>query len=447
MKNMDISGRILISAAALLISVCLSAGPADGRAAVSAAVSDTVSAAVSAADTVSTAAEDSTEMFNALDYSLQKRYMDRGEPFVKSRFSDNTFLSIHAGTEQYVPFGYSTFAWGASMRISYGKWFDAYNALRISLAADEHFNNQDKQRVWGYGIDVSHMFNISRYFGGYKPGRFFEISTVEGLKYRYTTYKGDRGINAVGIHGGFNLKMNVARNLDFFVEPIVTCYSDGVDHSGPWNWRIYDIAYGGTMGLSYRFHSDKDIERGPDSSGESFVSLSAGPQFQNSALVYEKMGLRSMGGHYVISYGKWFSNVFALRVSGFFSHDRWIEYVGGERRSTLYYGARVEGMLDMVSLCSGGRRQRLSVPVIFGPEIGGMTKRELENDIRRAYLGLSGGLQVKYRVSGWFSVFVEPHFSIVPYSVVEDVLDPLKNVGTNYYDNTISLNLGVEFSL
>ena len=401
------------------------------------------------ADTVSrTAPSDSTDKgFDALRYSLQKRYIYRGEPFVKNRFTDNTFLSFQAGSEQFVPFGNSTFGWGLAMKLSYGKWIDAYNAVRVSLAAERHFRNVNRAHIWNVGFDVSHMFNLSSYFGGYKPDRFFEISTVEGFKYRYSILDGN-GIHAGALHIGFNLKMNVAKGLDFFVEPLVSCYSDGGDHSGPWNWRIYDIAYGGTIGLSYRMHSDKNIKRGPAGKGDSFISLSAGPQFQHSDLVRETMGVfRSMGAQYTLSYGKWFSRVFALRATGFFSHDKWIEYIDGTRKNTLYYGARVEGMLDLFGLFRSGRKSDFSIPLLFGPEVACLTKQELSGSFTRFYLGLTGGVQFKYRVLEYLSVFVEPRFSVSPYDVVNESFDPLRNVGVNYYDSVYSLNLGVELNM
>ena len=385
--------------------------------------------------------------FDALEYSLQKRHIFRGRPFVAGRFTDNTFISIHGGTEQLAPMGNSTIAWGMALKLSYGKWIDAYNAFRLSLAVEDRFRNADKSHVWNVGLDIAHMFNLSSYFGGYNPSRFFEISTVEGLKYRYAIRNG-KGAHAGGVHIGFNLKMNVARNLDFFVEPVITAYSDGTDYSAGWNWRIYDVGYGGTMGLSYRIHSHEPYRCGPESAGKSFVSASVGPQYQNSDLVYHNVGFgRSIGFHVNLSYGRWFSRVFALRVSGMYSQSKWITYTNGISKNTLYYGARVEGMLDVLALILGAEKGRLSLPVLFGPEAGCMTKQELSGNISRGYLGLTGGFQVKYRVAGRFSIFAEPHFSVVPYNIVTDTPDPLKNVGVNYYDNTFNFNVGLEVEI
>ena len=92
--------------------------------------------AVSPADTSTVSPADSVSAddrgFDALKYTLQKRYIYRGKDFKSEKFTDNTFLSLHAGTEQFVPFGNSTYAWGLAARLSYGKWIDKYNALSFA---------------------------------------------------------------------------------------------------------------------------------------------------------------------------------------------------------------------------------------------------------------------------------------------------------------------------
>ena len=395
----------------------------------------------------STASADSAGMFNALDYSMQKRYLYRGEPFINNRFTDNTFFSIHGGSEKLAPRGNSTYNWSAAAKISYGKWFNPYNALRLTLSGERTFRNIDRSVIWTAGVDVSHMFNLSRYFGGYRPSRFFEISTVEGLRYRYSM-TGKSGENAAGLHLGFNFNMNLGRRIDFFIEPLVTFYTDNIDHSADWNWRRYDITYGGTMGLSYKFLSDRKALSGPADTGDAFVSFSAGPAFHFSDLVLDRIGIfKSLGAQVNLSYGKWFTPVFALRATGFFTTDKWIEYSYGARKNAWYYGARIEGMLDLCSLFRHGRKSDFSVSLLAGPEVAAMTKRESSRNLTNFYLGLTGGLQLKYRILEYISIFLEPRVGIVPYTIVTDSLDPLKHVGHNYYDTLYNLNIGVELSL
>ena len=96
--------------------------------------SDSSAVVLSPADTLENS--DSAGMFNALDYSMQSRYIERGEPFIENKFSDNTFLSVHGGSEKLSPRGNSTYNWSAAAKISFGKWFNPYNALRVTLAGE-----------------------------------------------------------------------------------------------------------------------------------------------------------------------------------------------------------------------------------------------------------------------------------------------------------------------
>ena len=389
---------------------------------------------------------DPEDMFNALDYSLQKRYRAKDDPFYSEKFSDNTFFFLQGGAESFAARMNSTFSWGGTARAGYGKWFNPYNALKATLAFDHSLRNRDRADIWRYGLDVSHMFNLSSYFWGYRDTRFLEVSTVEGLRYRYSVLDGE-GRHSAGLHLGFNFKMNLSPRLDVFIEPLVTFYTDGIDHSGDWNWHRYDIAYGVSAGMSYKINSAIPHKRAlrKRTEGNMFVSLYAGPQFQNSDLVMETMGpLKSMGMHYAVAFGKWFSPYLAFRASLFMSDDKWVEFADGSQMEGSYYGGRIEVMFDLLPLFNGGEKSALSLSVLAGPEAGRLGKEDLEKDLGKFYFGVTGGVQFKCRLFKYMSVFLEPRFSVAPYTEVTDSLDPLKNTGVNYFDSVYNLNIGLE---
>ena len=389
-------------------------------------------------------------MFNALDYSLQKRFRAKDEPFTSRRFSDNSFVLVYGGAEKLTTRSSSSFSWGGFAKAGYGKWFNPYNAARAVLSFDHKSRNRDRQDIWGYGLDVSHMFSLSRYFWGYKHSRFLEVSTVEGLRYRYSVMGGD-GTHSLGVDLGFNFNMNLSRRIDLFVEPLVTFYTDGIDHSGAWNWHRYDIAFSASAGLSYKLHSDSRSHRGRPGQwkkGRAFISVSAGPQFQNSDLVRETMGIgKSLGMHYAFGFGNWFNQYLAFRGTVFFSNDLWAEYADGQQMKCQYYGGRAEVMFDIIPLFKKGEEFPLSVSLAAGPEFGLMNKKDIGENIDRFYFGVTGGLQVKCRVYRFISLFVGPRFSVVPYNVDNKSLDPLRNVGVNYFDSVYNLNAGIEIRL
>ena len=385
--------------------------------------------------------------FNALRYSMQKRYRPKDEPFVSGSFWDNTFVFAGGGVEKLVPREPLSFGLGPVFRLGAGKWWRPYHGVRVALAGEFFVRDHDSEKVSNFGVDVEHLFNLNAYLGGYKPGRFLEVWTVEGLGYRYSSLAGE-GKHVVDLHVGLNLNMRIGERMDFFVEPRVTFYSDAVDHSADVNWHRYDVGYGGMVGLAYRFLPSGDAgvvrEAVPDAS---FLSVAVGQQFQYSDLVRD-MGIgNSLGTHVGVALGKWFTRHFAMRVSCFMSSDKWRQYQDGSKDKTRYLGLRLEGMLDLCALVRG-QRGNFSLPLMFGPEIGSINKAERDGHIRHAYLGITGGMQLKYRVLENMSLFLEPRYSLVPYShSVAPEVEGRGDIRTNYYDDVFNFNIGVEFTL
>lgn len=380
---------------------------------------------------------------NALEYSMQKRHRPANEPFVNERFIDNTFISLNCGSYQISSPTAFSFAWGPEASLSFGKWLNPFNALRLSLGWSGFVRNNDDAQIDNIGLDLSYLFNLSSYIGGYRPSRFFEISTVAGLGYRCSLLPDDV-THVAALHLGFNFNFRFAKGMDVFVEPLFTLNSNGMDHTGDLNWHHYNLGYGGKVGLKYRIHSDKAYRvYEHEKPGKYFVALTGGLQYQNSALVYESLGVvKSAGPHAAISFGRYFSDCFALRTSLFGSHDNWCRYAS-EIWTTYYGGFRLEGMFDLMSAIRG-KQGIFSLSLLFGPEIGYMYKKDYVNDIGRLYFGLAGGFQTKFHVHRNLALYLEPRFSSVPYSCKVASADPLKRVRENFYDNLLNLNFGIE---
>ena len=57
-------------------------------------------------------------------------------------------------------------------------------------------------------------------------------------------------------------------------------------------------------------------------------------------------------------------------------------------------------------------------------------------------------MQLKYRVLENMSLFLEPRYSLVPYShSVASEVEGRGDIRTNYYDDVFNFNIGVEFTL
>ncbi len=64
------------------------------------------------------AQEVDTTSFNALEYSMQKRYRPRNEAFVSEKFLDNTFLRAGMGTVGLFRNSVSSYSQGPSVSVS-----------------------------------------------------------------------------------------------------------------------------------------------------------------------------------------------------------------------------------------------------------------------------------------------------------------------------------------
>ena len=399
------------------------------------------------------AREDSTVQFNALDYSMQKRFRPKNDPFITESFFDNTFIGVSAGVFNMAPTGDSRFAFGPHVSFSVGKWINEYNAVRIEPSWRKFARKNDIAEFGISSLGVSHMFNVSSYLGGYRRSRFVEFSTVEGLTFGRSSENGGKANFAFGINLGLNMSLRLSDIFDLYIEPGITVYTDGADHSGKNNWRHYDLGYGAAIGIAANI--DGTPRRKPAASetekqGSTYVSLFAGPQIQNSQSAARNIGLfRSIGPHVGLTAGHWIRRYFALQASAFYSSDKWIRDIDGTFRQTRYAGLRVEGRLDPLAFIPGWQEKNgFSLPLLFGPEAGYMFKDDRAMKINKVYLGITAALQLRYRLTDFLYVYAEPRFSIVPYwldfysGYIEE-----RGVRETYYDGLVNLNFGVELDI
>lgn len=397
----------------------------------------------------SVSAQDDTDngQFNALDYSMQKRHRPADDAFVNSRFWDNTFVSASIGEMQLAPIPSTTFSWGPVAGISFGKWVNPYSGLRLSVAGNIFARNWDNPKPYNVGADISYLFNMTSYLNGYSRSRFCDIYTVAGLGYRASWLRED--ITHTGnIHLGLSFNLKTGKHIDLFIEPLVYLYSEGLAHTGDVNWRGYDIAYGGQAGLKFNFMPEEASRPRVDYTRNTFVSFAGGVQFQNTPYVRSTGEvLRSIGPAFAFSYGKWYTDIFALRTSLSWSTNVWNSY-GKFLLHSRYASIRVEGMFDMISLFSREKKddRPFSFYVILGPEAGVFKKVDVDRNIRYPYLAMDGAFQLKWKLVDSLSMFLEPRFSIYPYSYVpsNNYLDGVRH---NFCDCLFSLNLGVEVAL
>ena len=379
--------------------------------------------------------------FNAMDYSMQKRFRPRNtSSFLNEKFTDNTFLHVTGGQFRFLD---SQSCSGASAGIHYGKWFLPNHAFRLGAGFAFGRDNHDSRYMGQAFLRLSYMFDLISYIYGYDTSRFCVVSFVTGPGYALVRNSGVTG-HSFTSHIGANVSMRVFRTVDVFWEPLFEIYtgSSAIPQSGT-RKRVV-CAFSGSVGLSCRFAQDN--VSAPPASENWFLFLSGGIQFQNSSAVYRKIGLgNALGMHLNAGVGKWCRDFLALRLSAFYSDCKWMKYYAGNPLPELYAGVRFEGQLDLVSLVRG-RKCRFSSSVLLGPEVGFFSKTDLNGKLSDLYVGLSTGLQANLKIASGVSLFVEPRLSIVPYSAPSDDAT-LVDAYRNYYDSVISVNVGLQYDL
>ncbi len=463
----------LFKYAAALFLFCLFSAGAGAQVVDSLAVVDTTDYGDTFEDIDSLAVADSNKKYkhdhgiDAIKYSLQGRYRPKNEEFVTRQFTDNTFYGVHGGMMMISPVQHISFSRTSYVGMTFGKWVNRNNAVRLSLQGETFVRNTDNRRLANAGLDVSHLFNMISYIWGYRSGRFCDLSTVAGLGYRTSMLVERNGeswphytvkdfSHVINLHVGFNISMRMGNHVDLFFEPLLYFQNDEDMVFGDMNWRSYNFSSGIKMGFIYNV-IPKDVWRPePTYRPRGFLSLAGGLQFQHSALVYQEVGWkRSLGPHATISYGRVYADNFAIRASLFASTDVWnvdldiFEIERGEFPLFGYYGGfRLEFMYDVLKLSPKLKDDYpIAFSLLLGPEIGVMIKDDdMKQTIKHTYLGLTGGAQLKFRLFRGTSFFIEPRFSVVPYSHPVVGGDEIENANVNYYDLVINANAGLEFA-
>lgn len=380
----------------------------------------------------------SSSRLDAADYSMMKRWRpEDAVPFENRGFFDNMFIGVSGSGFRTLYRGYSS---GPRFSAHIGKWFDAYNGIRIAPGVGYYFENFSGYRVKQIDVKASYLFNMSSYLGGYRPSRFMDISTVAGLGYAYSWKVGYSGHSATA-HLGLNFDMHVLRNVHLFVEPLVELSVDGLGQPGSAVPQRLMPYFCGTVGLSYSFGKDS---RDYIPEGNWFLFLAGGAQLQLSEKVLDGMSVRdAFGFQGAFGAGRRYWNCFALRLSVAYSRNNWDTTFKGEGVKAQYLVGRLEAMLDLVALIGGRDDNRFCLSLMFGPEAGVLLKDNMPRRMN-PFVGMTGGLQVKTRLSDRFAIFLEPRMSFVPYPAPSGSTYP---VNSNYYDGLLNCNVGVEFNL
>ena len=398
--------------------------------------------------------------FDATKEALSKRYRHPDAVPFDKEWKKNVYLSLFGGMDRMVPRGDADFSTGPIGGISAGILLSPSHSLRLSLLGGTMARKIDNETLTRFGIQADYLLNITSFTSGYNPGRIFELSTVTGIGYQYSSLLG-KAEHVGELHLGLQLKLHPTAHVDFYIEPRFSILTDGIDHSYQKNWHKYDMTYGAVVGMNYRFKAWAPFGRMKILDGESFldntfISVAAGGQFQSSRLTDEIGLTKSIGPHFSLSVGKWLIPAFGLRLSGFTSGDTWHKKVMEATETAAqeefyemssYAGGRLEGMLNVLYFFNGHNfDSRFNIHLLAGGELGHIKKENGYYPAKGVYTGFTGGLQLKYGLFDNVAVFVEPRLTMASYSMKTNERENGRYVAKKYTDNLVNLNVGIEIS-
>lgn len=319
---------------------------------------------------------------------------------------------------------------------SVGRWFDDYNALRLSgnvTLVDQPGGN----RVKAVGGQLDYMLNLHNAFGGTNPDRWFWLNGVAGVGYNYTT-------DAMHVHkhvfgGGLGLQANLrlTRELALTVEPRVDLYNDSyAQHASSFRGKM-DVVPSLLAGLAYTYHGRSQSAKPTDEFSSlawhdhTFIEAGAGANVMLARRPLNDMGNYLMPQIYV-GVGKWFTPVSGLRLWGQVAKTQWSD--ADDRYTHLTVGAGY--LLNLTNAFYGYRADR---PFDFTASLGAnLSRRERRHT---PYVGIDASLRGTWHMSRLVGLFVEPRLlayssSYMPTSLSTTGVDLLANV-----------NVGLQFNM
>lgn len=400
--------------------------------------------------------------FNALDYVLEGRYRAYGEEFT-NRWDDHLFLEGGLGIQRIVPpTDYNGLTPMTVVHAAVGKQFNRLHTARLSLSGAMGYRRDKGTRFTRAAMAADWLFSLSSYFGGYRPTRLLDVSTVLGAGMQYTLKSSPTDKKLVTeAHAGLQFRFFTGPQGYFAIEPYAGIGTDNMDDSGTSNWRKMDFFYGANLKMIYYIHNNLSAEdrlrysrKGAGADGEKkwqtpwFVEFGGSLNMETA----ERMNFANTLGHgMTMSVGRWFSPAVGLRASYSMSATRWLQYeveaVNDIYQSPAYNinynninsDVRVEAQINPMGFFPNfDWNSRFGVYAVGGIGMGWMVKNQRE--VLKCYtVSYSAGLHFFARLADGLQVFVEPHYTYYDYRIPYRSVARAKRFG----DNAFSLNMGL----
>lgn len=403
--------------------------------------------------------------FNALKYIMERRYRRYGDEFTKA-WDDHLFIELGAGLQHIVPpsDNYELVDM-TQLHLGVGKQFNRLHTARLSLNFTTGYLKKINYGFNRYGLAADWVFSLSSYFGGYKPSRLLDVSTVLGAGAQYTDKeKAQQNSLAAELHAGLQLRFFAGPQAYVSLEPYVGLVSDNIDESATRNWRRRDVFYGANLNFVYYLHNNLSPEERmrfvkkhiadndsmmPDAwRAPWFFEASAGLRMVSSATLSNSETLgHAIGG----AVGKWFSPAVGARLGLAAGTTTWLKEVTPAtktspevvlNRHNQNLDLRLEALINPFGFLPSFRWDAPAGAYITAGGGVGMLNKSQRETLRCQSTFLTAGLHLWAKLTNDLHLFVEPQYTRYSYKI------PYSNVdwAHRYNDNGWTLNVGLQIS-
>lgn len=353
-------------------------------------------------------------------------------------FHDGTFFSLGIGPSTMAGSQLYMFKRNVGMhaQMSVGKWFDPYNALRLSAHTSVYKGYPRRgELLRGIGGRVDYMLNLHNLFGGPRQDRRIWVNALAGASYSYMREKDDHR-NRWGLGAGLQGNLRVSKNADLFLEPRVDIYgNEYIKHSSTTaKWDVMPTVLAGVT-----FHNSTDASERRENNAtfqtdhwtSHFFVEAAGGVTMPAKPKSVKHPEDYLGPKAFVGLGKWFAPTVGARV--------WAE--AGQmkqqpNRSSKFMGMGADFLWNITNTFHGYKEDR-PCELIAGIGISGST---LANQ-KHLYFGGNASLKGLWHVTRLFGLYLEPQLRINPDNY-------LKQSGSSAnLDFPVALMLGAQLDL
>ncbi|MDD6209746.1 MAG: hypothetical protein PUB21_03970 [Bacteroidales bacterium] len=393
-----------------------------------------------------------------INYNLNPGYSRMFyRPFVHNCFTDRLFYSVGFGGQMLMiapsyDMGFSHMS-GWRGFLSAGKWFHPYHGARLSFSAG-HVPMAKEKNLAILSLQTDYLFNLSSYVQGDSWNRIFSLFLIGGPEVAFVSRSAEH-VSVPGFGVGVQGAFSICPNVDLYVEPRFSAYSsDLTGLTGKTPNILLSLQAGLTYkpqreggvrsSLSFRYGRSgddrnlfKDFTFADRSVRGMYVFASGAPTSVITGHFSGQSAKESIGWIVSAGWGKWFSSVSGIRLSGGIGvSPMW-------NRDYRIGMLNLDYTLNLTSLSAGYDPERIFDLIgIIGASYA------FSHDKKNHHgFGGSVGFQGRFNVCQPLDLFVEPRLSLLSddfdgrkSSVHMDMMASL-HVGANYKFMMPSLRL------